>query len=181
MRIVEVIEKRASARNIMAWFLVAIVTGAIMLLGIVPRVDAIIGEVGLLDTRLFYTFDEVTVLFGALGQEGFILYTYQKIVDMVFPLGYALPMAMIQALLNKRAFVDDTKAKNLIFLPLLGMLLDYAENILIATQIVSYPALSQPVVLMASIATLLKWVALGLSFICLLGVLLIWLLKRRSA
>ena len=99
---------------------------------------------------------------------------------MVFPLGYALPLAMIQALVNSKAFSGGSKTGYLVLLPLIGMLLDYAENTLIATQIAAYPALSQTIVTMASVATILKWTFLGLSFVCILCVFLLWLARGRK-
>ncbi|TFF84609.1 hypothetical protein EU524_00805 [Candidatus Thorarchaeota archaeon] len=181
MGIVSAIYKWANGRNILLTFLIAIICGAIISLGIVPQIDEITSGIGLLDTRFFYSFEDVIELFDALSAQGLMLYTNQKIVDMVFPLGYALPLAMIQALINKKAFSEGSRASYLVLLPILGMFLDYGENIFIATQIVAYPILSQPVVVAASIATLLKWTTLSLSFVCVVAVLLIWLITRRSS
>jgi hypothetical protein len=180
MGLVELIEKYATGRNVLLWLLVAIITGAIMSLGITPQVDAIIGDLGLLDTRLYYTYGDVATLFGALGAEGLMLYTYQKIVDMVFPLGYGFALAMLQIIMNRRAFPEHHVARHLAILPIVGMLFDYVENILIWSQIVTYPALSAPVIALASVATILKWSFLGLSITCVVVVAIVGLTSRRK-
>jgi hypothetical protein len=178
MGLVEFIEKHATRRSILLWFLVVVFTGAVMTLGITPQINAIIGNLGLLDTRLFYTYGDVATLFGALGPEGLLLYTYQKIVDMVFPLGYGFALAMLQVMVNRRTFPEHHATGRLAILPLLGMLFDYIENILIWSQILTYPALSNTVIVLASIATILKWSFLGLSFACIIFVTIFSLLGR---
>ena len=155
-------------RNVGLTFLIALVTGAIMSIGISPQVDAITGGIGLLDTRLFYTLDEVNALFLSLGQMGLQFYTYQKIVDMVFPLGYGLPLAFLQAMALKKIVSGESSARLLTLLPIAGMTLDYIENILIWSQIIAFPSLSALVVSAAAAATILKWTLLGASFVVLI-------------
>jgi hypothetical protein len=135
-----------------------------MSIGITPQVDAITGGIGLLDTRLFYTFDEVNSLFLLLGSQGLQLYTYQKIVDMIFPLGYGLPLAFLQVLVLKQISEESSRIRYLTLIPIAGMILDYIENLLIWSQIIAFPGLSIIVVGAAAIATVLKWTTLGLSF-----------------
>jgi len=82
----------------------------------------------LLDSRFWYKPKEVQELFDTLGEPGRKLYAVTQVtVDLVFPLAYGLLFAMAIVRLY-----GTPAASWLLFLPLLTVVFDLAENVLTA-------------------------------------------------
>ena len=100
-------------------------------------------------------------------------------------IGYAaFALAFGINLENRRAFPGNENAKKLVIIPLLAGFLDYLENILVLTQILSYPSLSEIIIMIASAVTSMKWAILMLGFgvvFILIPVVLYRIFFRRFA
>jgi hypothetical protein len=143
-------------------------------------VSDIYGDVTMPDTRISYTINEITEVFNALGQEGLFAWAQAHMLDFVFPLTYTFALSFGINLENRRAFPGNESARKLVIIPLMAGLLDYLENILILTQIASYPSLSEIVILIASIVTSMKWAILMLGFAVVFSLIPVVLYRRFS-
>jgi len=122
------------------------------------------GDVTMPDTRFTYSITEITDVFNTLGQEGLNVWVWAHMLDFLFPMTYMLAMAFGMNLEIRRLKLGS-RAELLVLIPLLGGFADYVENILVLTQIATYPSLSEPVILIASAITSLKWILLVFGFV----------------
>ncbi|MGY5852294.1 MAG: hypothetical protein RTU92_01865 [Candidatus Thorarchaeota archaeon] len=176
MKLTDRLIQRATGKNMLIFLIISVVTIMIMSLAIVPIMDAESGNLSSLDTRFFYTYDDVTELLTALGPTGRLYYLYQKIVDSFFPIGYGIGLTLALGYLWKRNELK-TSWSFIILLPVIGAVFDYTENILITTQLVSFPVISEVIVNLAVIATILKWVFLYAAFALLFILILVVIIK----
>ena len=135
------------------------------------------GEVTMPDTRFTYTITEITEAFNTLGQAGLNAWVWAHMLDFLFPLTYMLAMAFGLNMEIRRLNLDGM-AKLLVLIPLLGGLADYIENILVITQIVAYPSLSELVIATASVITSLKWILLGIGFVAIFAMIPLLVYRR---
>jgi len=169
----------ASGKKILIFLTLSTVT--FVLMGtIIMTMMTLSGNLIFLDMRLYYTFDEVTSYLTALGETGRIFYLYQKIVDSFFPIGYGLGLALSLGYLYRKSEMKNPWSI-IILIPILAAIFDYLENLLLTTQIVSFPNLSEVIVSIAAITTLLKWIflssAIGILFVCIL----VFTVKRKKS
>ncbi len=132
-----------------------------------------------LDMRLAYTIDEVVQLFTALDVQGRQLYSLIQIADTVFPIALALTLIFILVMVTQRLFDPTNRIHVIIFVPLCGAIADYTENTLIATQLLSYPVLSNLIITIASVITTIKGGFMLLTFILVIILAIAALLKTR--
>ncbi len=170
MLIIDKIKERASRRNTLIFLIIAVVSFVLMGAVIMAMMDQS-GILAFLDMRFFYTFDDVTEYLTALGETGRTYYLYQKIVDSFFPIGYGLGIALALGYLCKKSDIKNPW-HSIILIPIIAAIFDFMENLLLTTQIVSFPSLSELIVSIAAITTLLKWIflssAIGILFVCIL-------------
>ncbi|MGY5860534.1 MAG: hypothetical protein RTU63_14280 [Candidatus Thorarchaeota archaeon] len=177
MKLIDKIIERASGRNILVFFVIAIVTFLLMGTIIMAMMD-LSGNLAFLDMRLFYTFDDVSVYLTSLGETGRLYYLYQKIIDSFFPIGYGLGLAFALGYLCRKNDISNPW-NTIILIPILAAIFDYVENILQTTQIVSFPTISEVIVSIAAVATLLKWIFLLGAIVVLFLVILVFAVKKR--
>ncbi|MHA1136295.1 MAG: hypothetical protein ACTSSE_07400 [Candidatus Thorarchaeota archaeon] len=169
----------ASGKKILIFLTLAVVTFVLMGTIIMTMMN-LSGNLVFLDMRLFYTFDEVTSYLTALGETGRIYYLYQKVVDSFFPIGYGIGLALALGYLCKKSEIKNPWF-NIILIPIIATIFDYLENMLLTTQIVSFPTISEVIVSMAAITTLLKWIFLSSSIGVLFVGVLVFAIKRRKS
>ena len=158
------LERVSTNRNIVVGLVVTLVLGIVLMAMIQPQMTFLTGGLAILDARLFYAVQEVNQLFTALGEPGRLLYSYHQIIDSFFPAAYALTMALAIA---NRIHTIPVRASRLgifVLLPIFAALFDYAENCLIATQLMSFPVLSELIVMVAATMTVIKWSLILVSF-----------------
>ncbi len=158
----------ATMRNILGSLVATIAILAVMSLAIWPPMTELSGGLPILDTMITYNYNDVVALFTALGSEGRGLYSIQQIIDMIFPIMYSVTLTLALILLAPSPVRKRKWARIVVFLPLAGAAFDYAENILIATQIAAFPSLSEAIIGIAAFVTWTKWVLLSFSFVLLL-------------
>jgi hypothetical protein len=165
MGLLESIEKWSSTRNLVVMIVASFIV--VMVMGILTQtwVYEVYGEATMPDTRLGYSFGEISDVFDTLGQEGLYVWAQVHMLDFLFPLTYMFAMAFGMNLELMKLYPENLNAKKLVLIPLLGGIADYVENILVLTQIATYPTLSEVVIMIASGITTLKWILLGLGFV----------------
>ena len=167
MRFITKILQVATKRNFFFCLLITVLTYIVMMFILMPFLSLSAGLLPL-DMRLTYTLTDVNQLFTTLGSTGRQLYSSFQLADTIFPIALALTLMLLLAIILQRVSDPPQRLALVVFIPLGGALADYAENILIATQLINYPTLSAVTVTIASTFTVIKW-----SFIIAILVLVI--------
>ncbi|MCK4566646.1 MAG: hypothetical protein KAU48_04980 [Candidatus Thorarchaeota archaeon] len=174
--VLDTIEKISRPRYLILGSLVSIIIA--IMLGYLTQtmINDVYGDFVILDTRLGgYSLTDIQVTFDGIGIEGLGVWLQIYALDFLFPFVYSVSMMIgINMELNKLEF-SAKRFRPLVFLPLAAGIVDYTENILLLSQILSYPNLSALVIVIASVVTQLKWilVLVGFSVIVFLLILII--------
>ena len=179
MRLLDFISRHSSLRNLIVMIISSFVVVMVMAMLTQTWVYDVYGDVTMPDTRFTYTITEITAVFNTLSQEGLNVWAQAHMLDFLFPLTYMFAMAFGMNMEIERLNLDG-RAKLLVLIPLLGGLADYTENILVLTQIVVYPNLSELVIVIASAITSLKWVLLGIGFVVIFALIPLLVYRRIS-
>ena len=125
------------------------------------------------DTSFFYTPADLYRMAEAYGAAGRSAYIRARLTfDVVWPVVYALFLVTGISWLYGRAFSPGSLWQRANLAPLLGILLDYMENLSTSLVMWRYPARTPVVDSLAPLFTATKWVFVGGSMILLLiGVL----------
>ncbi len=177
MPVLDFIKKQSSLRNLILMIVSSFVIVMVMAMLTQTLVYDVYGEVTMPDTRFTYTITEITDVFNTLGSAGLNVWVQAHMLDFLFPLTYMLAMAFGMNMEIRKLNLDD-RAKLLVLIPLLGGLADYAENILVLTQIASYPSLSELIIAIASAITSLKWILLGIGFVTIFALMLLLVYRK---
>jgi hypothetical protein len=122
------------------------------------------------DTSFFYTPADLYRMAESYGEEGRQAYVRARFTfDLVWPLVYTLFLVTAISWVFGRAFAPDSRWQRANLVPLLGALFDYLENLSTSLVMLRYPAQTAAVDLLAPLFTALKWGLLGVSFLLLLG------------
>ena len=153
----------------LAMVIAFLVFAALVLPGVSAQSSAEAGGAGSPDLSLFYTPQRLYDMAEAYGTEGRTAYVRARwTFDLVWPLVYAAFLGATISWLYGRAFQGESRWRRANLVPLLGALLDYGENACTSLLMARYPARTPVVAVLAPLFTLLKWVALGASFVLLL-------------
>lgn len=178
MSFVTKVERFATKRNFILTLGITLVTSLVFMLIQVPMFN-LSGGLLALDMRFGYTIADVNQLFTALGTAGRQLYSLFQIADLVFPIALALTMMFILMMITSKFLGPSSRLRLIVFIPLVAMIADYIENGLIATQLFSYPALSDLIIIIASFFTAIKWGFISLTFLLVIILGIYTLLKAR--
>jgi len=131
-----------------------------------PRRSAALVEISgvdkpIIDTWFAYTPDKVYQLLDALKEQGRGLYAITELsLDLVYPLVYNSFLWLAITLVLNKTFPRQSRIQKLALLPSAVFACDYAENILLASLLWSYPTRHTSLAWAASFFTSAKW-ALG--------------------
>lgn len=129
------------------------------------------------DTSLFYTSDDLYEMAGIYGESGRDTYILLRVsFDVIWPLVYLLFfVALTGVLINNLKLIE--KFKYLILLPFISVIFDFLENISSVIVMYRYPSETVFFANLAPIMTLLKWITLGLSFVSIVILGVIYLIR----
>ena len=180
MKLLEIIDNQSNIRNLVVMIVASFVVVMVMAMLTQTLVYDVYGDVTMPDTRLSYSLNEITVVFNTLGQEGLTVWAQTHMLDFLFPLTYMFALAFGLNMEIRTLYPDNTSVKKIVLIPLLAGIADYAENILVLTQIAAYPNLSELVIMIASAITSLKWILLGFSFLIIFIFIPLLIYQRLS-
>lgn len=102
--------------------------------------------------------------------------------DLVYPLCYAIPSALLLWLLWSTVTLECHRALRwlAVLLPLAVMVFDYAENYTMYNYLSAYPKAPLDLLQLSRTMTDLKWLLVLLSNVMLYSGILMWLRDRRS-
>jgi len=122
------------------------------------------------DLSFFYSPTDLYRMAESYGEEGRQAYVRARFTfDLVWPLVYTFFLATAISWVFGKAFPPDSRWQCANLMPLLGALFDYLENLSTSLVMVRYPAQTPVVDLLAPLFTAFKWGLLGVSFVLLLG------------
>jgi hypothetical protein len=152
--------------------LVTLVVFALFMALVLPRqaADAEMAAqgAGSPDTSLWYSPRALYEMAAAYGEEGREAYVRARFTfDLVWPLAYAAFLGTAIGWLSRKAFPGDSLWQRGNLAPLLGLALDYAENLSTSLIMVRYPTRTPVIDWLAPLFTLTKWISVGGSFVLL--------------
>ncbi|MBD3158885.1 MAG: hypothetical protein GF309_08870 [Candidatus Lokiarchaeota archaeon] len=157
-------------RVLVVSFPATVLFSVVMMLVLLPQFLAISGGLLPLDLRITYTPNEANTLFSALGEEGIAIYHSIQLFDMGFPIALAITLSSTIALTYSSLRPAESKLPLTAFVPFFTAAFDYAENILVWTQLDAYPSTSSQVLLLAgtmsSIKVVLLVISVSLALLC---------------
>ncbi len=172
-------QRLATPRTFAVLTLVYIFFPALILPAAEAQIKAYSGGAGPIDLKFTYTLDEVFQMVEAYGEEGRAFYrTVELTADILYPIAYTLFFGTLLTAVLRRAFPHNTLVHRLALIPVLGFLLDMAENVGIVTMLSQFPAQSETVAQMTGIFTTLKWVSVGAILLTLLAGFMVWAGRR---
>lgn len=160
-RLVALFEKKANWKNVLLFFALQVFFNVVIL----PSMSA--GDARnrpILDLQFFYTpaqaYAIISAYAPAVRQTAALMHLT---LDIIYPLVYGTLLSLLLVLTWRRACAsaDD----NLVFLPWLGVLFDYLENIGLASLYLAYPARLVGLAWITAALTAAKWTAVGASFV----------------
>lgn len=180
-RMISNFDKYSTKRNLGIFFLASMLI--VIVMGYLTQILVydIYGDFTMPDTRLGYTFAEIQAAFASIGSEGLLLWAQVHLLDYIFPLTYSFAMVFGIMLELRSTYPSKSWMRYFILLPLLGGIADYVENLLILSQVLSFPNLSELIITIASAVTILKWVFLAAGFIVIICLIVVVVFKRVSS
>jgi len=131
------------------------------------------------DTSVWYFPDDLYAAAEAWGREGRAAYVHARVTfDVIWPLVYGTFLLTTLAWVWARGTAAGSRWRGVALLPIVGVALDYAENVCTATVMARYPARTPVLAELAPLFTAGKWLALSASFL-LLGIGVIIALAAR--
>ena len=118
------------------------------------------------DMSFFFTVDELYEIAESYGEAGRDAYVKARFTfDLVWPVVYTLFLASSISWLFSRSFNNDSVLQRANLVPVIGMSLDYLENISASIVMLRYPTRTPLIDTLAVVFTPLKWAFVGGSFI----------------
>jgi hypothetical protein len=140
--------------------------------------EAITGDAGSPDMSFYYTANELYEFAESYGEAGRQAYIRARFTfDLAWPLVYGFFLTMGISWIFRRAFAADSNWQLANLVPVLGVILDYLENIAASLVMVRYPNPTAVVDSLASVFTMLKWIMVAGSFVLLLVGVLVWFVR----
>jgi hypothetical protein len=125
----------------------------------ITQLEEITNGVGTLD-EMFYNAESAYRVMDQQGEAGREFYRRLLLTtELVFPLVYRAFNVVFLSFIFGRWLLPESKFNQLCLLPLVGMVADYCENVLVLTMLFNYPERLYGVVAAASIVTAIKWLS----------------------
>ena len=163
------LKKLASGRTVFTLFIMTMSVYFLMLFYTIPMVENYASNMELFDmSPSGYSYQYAMSLLERLGDAGRTIYlTRQLPLDFIYPGLFAVSYTLLLIWLFSKSFKDTSRIFYLAFIPALGGLFDYLENIYIIRMINAFPDLSTGLVQVASTFTLLKSIFTTIFFLLL--------------
>ncbi len=178
------------AHGVRGWMAIAAVVLFVVFTAIVLPAQAAAGAFYTVryaapDTSVWYSPDDLYAAAQAWGTEGRAAYVWARVTfDVVWPIVYGAFLVATLAWVWARGTAPGSRWRRVALLPVVVVMLDYAENICTATVMARYPARTPVLAEVAPLFTAGKWVALSAGFLLLgIGVSIAvaaWWRARRS-
>lgn len=164
------IDQHSTGRKVLWFFILSNLIYFTMLLMTIPKTMAFANGMNLLDMMpLGYNSAYIQSLFEALGKEGRHAYLYYQLpLDMFYPLFYSISFVLMIAYFLKKLNKFNSALFYLCFLPIIGGITDYLENIGILSMLKTYPQMSESLMTSMNIFTIIKSMAVTATFLIII-------------
>ena len=172
----KIIIKNVSGKTVLLFFIISSSLYFLMLLGTIPHLHKITNGVKILDMMpTGYNLAYVKKLMEALGETGRHYYLFRLLpVDLVFPFFFAISNCLIISWFLKKLEKPVSSWFFACYLPLIAGFFDYAENFTVISILNSYPEISDSLVQVSNLFSVLKSSSTTVSLIVLLVIMLMW-------
>jgi len=184
MKLINVLQKYATGRNVLGLFIITTFMYLLILFYSSPSVTVQTPGAKIFDmSPLGYSYDYAENLLTAIGPEGRDTYIKLQLpIDFVYPGLFALTYSMLLVWLLKKRFDAVSKIFFLALVPVAAGFFDYLENIGIIVMLKSYPVVNPGVVSISSAFSVLKSILTATFYILLVyGLILLFKKKRRRS
>jgi len=175
------LKRLATKRGITGLFVLAHTVLLLMMLFTFPRINAKLGTLAF-DLKTFgYSQAEATMMLQNLDQSTIDFYLFPQLflLDILYPLLLAVFLsAAIIRLSDLIKMSRDHVFSNLFLLPFIAMFIDYVENIMISMMLLNPTSVSSGLIQTASIFSQMKAGFTTLSWLVIIILLLIWVIKK---
>ena len=168
-KVIHSLKKLASGKTVIMLFIITMSVYLLMLFYTIPMVESFAPNTVLFDlSPSGYSYQHAITLLEELGNEGRQFYLSRQLpLDFIYPGLFAISYTLLLIWLFSKSFKDTSKIYYLAFIPALGGLFDYLENIYIISMLNAFPDLSAGLVRIASTFTLLKSIFTTVFFLLL--------------
>jgi len=169
------IARNLQGKKVLLLFVLTTLVYIFMITNTIPKVMEYANGMQLFDMMpLGYDLDYTTNLLDALDVEGRRLYKYGQLpFDMVYPVLFGITYCLLLSYFLIKLDRFTKWYSYLCLLPLVAGIADYAENLGIITLLNNYPKISQSTVTITSSFSLLKSMGTTLTFLILIGILIV--------
>lgn len=175
------LEQLATKRGLIGLFLLSHMVLLLMMLFTFPRINAKLGTRAF-DLKTFgYSQSEAAMMLGNLDQSTIDFYLFPQLflLDILYPILLALFLSTVIIRLSDLIKMSpDHVFSNLFLLPFIAMFLDYFENIMISLMLLNLTSVSSGIIKTASIFTQMKGGLTTLSWLVIIILLVIWVIKK---
>ena len=177
------LKKFATGRTVFILFIMTMTVYLLMLLYTIPLVESFAPNTALFDlSPSGYSYQHAMSLLEELGDEGRQIYLSRQLpLDFIYPGLFAVSYPLLLIWLFSKSVKETSRVFYLAFIPVLGGLFDYLENIYIIRMINSFPDLSTGLVQVASTFTLLKSIFTTIFFLLLFAGFAAFVLTKSKA
>lgn len=167
--------KNSTGVKVLIFFIATYLVYAFMLFFSVPDVMRFSNGIKILDMLPGgYDFPYVNALFDILGEEGRNVYLFKQLpADLIYPGLFAISTSLIFAFFLKKLNKQNSVVFNIVYLPVLGSLADYAENIGTIRLLLKFPDITEMAVQVNSVFTVLKSALVTVSLLVLIVLLVL--------
>lgn len=141
------------------------------------RLREVASGLSTLDVTFAYTGPQALDRVDALGAAGRIQYLLiEWTADLLYPLAYTFLFSVLIGL-SLRILKTGPAWQRWVYWPLIGMLVDYGENISVSLLMGAYPARPLALAWGAAAFSLLKWVTFSITLLLTIGLLIACLVQ----
>lgn len=178
----EIFKKHIQGKKVLIIFMVTNAVYFIMILITIPKVIEYAQGMDLFDMMpKGYSVEYAQTLLTTLGSDGRSTYMQMQLpVDMIYPFLFGLTYSLMLAYFLAKLSWIEKPLFFIVLLPLVAGLFDYAENIGIFRMLRAYPDFSTTTAQWTNYFTIVKSVLSSASFILLLILLAIFLVRRMK-
>jgi hypothetical protein len=166
--------------------LLAIVVFVLFMIFVLPsqsdKADEYARGSGSPDTSFFYSPERLFEMAEVYGEEGRNAYVRARFsFDLIFPLAYVFFLGTTISWLLNNNLATESRWRQLNLFPVLGGIFDLLENTSTSLVMIGYPERRLLIAQMAAIFTLVKWIFVGGSFVILMVIMGIWVVRKLRA
>ena len=133
------------------------------------------------DTSLMYSASDLYEMAEAYGEDGRRVYiTLRFTFDLVWPLIYMFFMVTVLSRLLIK-FPEKSLLRKLHFVPIIGGMFDFLENIAASIVLARYPLKTPLIAEMTPIVSLIKWGILGVGFMLIAVFIVVRIVMRKQS